>query len=190
MTRIGRRPHQGAAAAAGTAAVGWALAFAGGCSTPPGEAAPAEPEAAPADHTTVRVERYFSRDGLMQAKLEADTLFMWDDSAHARVKGLVLVVYNQGGGRRARVTADEGRMGTMTDELQATGSAVLSIPSEEREVRSAELWFALERDSVWSDSSVVMLDRGCRVEGDGFGSDLAFDNLVIRGTRAGECPGR
>lgn len=173
-----------------TVAAAGALALAGAC-TPPSEPPAAEPEAAMrADHTSVQVERYFSRDGLMQAKLEADTLFMWDDSSHARVKGLVLVVYNQGGGRRARVTAGEGRMGTMTDELRATGNAVLSIPSEDREVRSAELWFALERDSVWSDSSVVMLDRGCRVEGDGFGGDLSFDNLTIRRTRAGECPGR
>ena len=183
--RIDRR-RRGAAAAAACA-----LAFAGGCTTPPSEPSSAEPEAAPADHTTVQVERYFSRDGVMQAKLEADTLLMWDDSAHARLKGLVLEVYNQGGGRRARITADEGRMGTMTtDELRATGNAVLSIPSEDREVRSAELWFAIERDSVWSDSSVVMLYQGCRVEGDGFGSDLAFDNLVIRGTRADECSGR
>lgn len=181
--RTGRRRR---AAAAGL----WALALAGGCTTPPSEPSDAGPEAAPADHTTVRVERYYSRDGVMQAKLEADTLLMWDDSAHARVKGLVLEVYNQGGGRRARVTAGEGRMSTTTDELRARGNAVLSIPSDDREVRSAELWFALERDSVWSDSSVVMLYRGCRVEGDGFGSDLAFDNLVIRGTRADACPGR
>lgn len=180
--RAGRRLRAAVAA--------WALALAGACAPPPSEPPAADPEAMRADHTTVQVERYFSRDGLMQAKLEADTLFMWDDSAHVRVKGLVLVVYNQGGGRRARVTADEGRMGTMTDELRATGDAVLSIQSEDREVRSAEIWFALERDSVWSDSSVVMLAAGCRVEGDGFGSDLSFDNLTIRRTRAGECPGR
>lgn len=182
--RPGRRPAIAAWALAVAAAV------AGSCTTPPSEPPVAEPEAMRADHTTVRVERYFSQDGLMQAKLEADTLFMWDDSAHARVTGLVLVVYNQGGGRRARVTAAEGRMGAMTDELRATGNAVLSIPSEDREVRSAELWFALERDSAWSDSSVVMLSGGCRVEGDGFGSDLSFDNLTIRGTRAGVCPER
>ena len=172
------------------ALVAAACALAGGCTTPASEPLAGDPDEVYADHTSVSVERYFSRDGLMQAKLEADTLLMWDDSAHARVKGLVLVVYNQAGGRRARVTAAEGRMGAMAQELRAIGNAVLAIPSDDREVRSAELWFALDRDSVWSDSSVVMLDSGCRVEGDGFGSDMSFDNLVIRGTRAGECPGR
>ncbi len=174
------------------AAVGLALGLAA-CGSPSDETAPAELLAAGADHVTYGVTRRFSRDGVEEALMRADSMYMWDDSSRVRMMGLTLEVFTEGGGRRAVITAERGRMDTAGEELVATGNAVLSIPAEGREIRSAELRFVLavgmER-RIETDSAVTMREGSCTVRGDGLRSDLSFDELRIIGTREGECPSR
>lgn len=163
-----------------------------GCAGPSDETTPAELLDAGADHVTYGVTRLFSRNGVEEAQMRADSMYMWDDSSRVRLMGLTLEIYTEGGGRRAVITAERGRMDTEGEELVATGNATLSIPAEGREIHSAELRFVLaagiER-RIETDSAVTMREGNCTVEGDGLRSDLSFDELRILGTREGECPG-
>lgn len=163
------------------------------CGTPADETAPAELSAAGADHVTYGVTRRFSREGVEEAVLRADTMYMWDDSSRVRLMGLALEVFSEGGRRRALITADRGRMDMGGEELVASGNASLSIPSEGREISSAELRFVLagsRERRIETDSAVVMREGGCTVQGDGLRSDLSFDELRILGAREGVCPGQ
>lgn len=164
-----------------------------GCVAPAGETAPAEFSTAGADHVTYGVSRRFSREGVEEALLRADTMYMWDDSSRIRLMGLTLEVFSEGGSRRALITADRGRMDLAGEELVASGNAALSIPSEGREISSAELRFVLagsRERRIETDSAVVMREGDCTVQGDGLRSDLSFDELRILGVREGVCPGR
>lgn len=151
------------------------------------EPPPAGLETVDADEIVYGVSLNMSRDGIREATLTADSMFSWRDSTHARVMGLSLIVYNERGGRRATITADQGRLNRMGNELTATGSAVLAIPGQGREIRTEELHFALEVNRVWTDVPVVMLEGGCEFEGDRLQSDMDFDDVRIWGTRERGC---
>lgn len=151
------------------------------------EPPPAGLETVDADEIVYGVSLNMSREGIREAMLAADSMFSWKDSTHARVMGLSLVVFDERGGRRATITADEGRLNRMGNELTASGNAVLSIPEQGREIRTDELHFAPEVDRVWTDVPVLMHEGGCVFEGDRLQSDMDFDDVRIWGTRERGC---
>ena len=143
-----------------------------------------------ADEIVYGVSHNMSRDGIREARLEADSMLMWRDSTHAWVMRMTLLVFDDQGGQRATITADRGRFDMATNELMAVGNAVLSIPGQDREIRTEVLNFSQESDRVWSDVPVVMREAGCEIEGDRLQSDIAFDEVKLWGTREKDCPER
>ncbi|MCY4400055.1 MAG: LPS export ABC transporter periplasmic protein LptC [Gemmatimonadetes bacterium] len=154
------------------------------------EGATSELETIDADKILYGVSLNMSREGIREALLTADSMFIWRDSTHSRVLGLTLLVFDQGGRRRARITASEGRLNQLGNELTASGNAVLTIPEQDREIRTDELHFAPEADRVWTDVDVVMREGECEIEGDRLQADMAFDDVRIWGTRERECASR
>lgn len=157
------------------------------CSTESEEGPTTELEEINADEIVYGVSRRLTREGVQEALLFADSMFMWRDSAYARVIGLTLIVYDEQGRRRANIEADGGRLSNAGNELRAYGNALLRIPGTGQEIRTEELNFAPDEDRVWSDRHIVMREAGCVVEGDRFQADMSFDDLKIWGTREGEC---
>ena len=143
-----------------------------------------------ADEVVYGVSHNMSKDGIREARLEADSMLMWRDSSHTWVMQMTLLVFDDQGSQRATITADRGRFDMATNELMAVGNAVLSIPGQEREIRTEVLNFSQESDRVWSDVSVVMREAGCEIEGDRLQSDIAFDKVKLWGTRERDCPDR
>ena len=154
------------------------------------EGATSELETIDADKILYGVSLNMSREGIREALLTADSMFIWRDSTHSRVVGLTLLVFDPGGRRRARITASEGRLNQLGNELTASGNAVLTIPEQDREIRTDELHFAPEADRVWTDVDVVMREGECEIEGDRLQADMAFDDVRIWGTRERECASR
>ncbi len=166
------------------------LALASSCTTGTEQETGEELEAVSADEIAYGVERRLTRDGVHEATLIADSLFLWRDSSHARVMGLTLIVFDERGRRRATINANAGRLSQGTNELTATGNAILSVMTTGQEIRTEELHFSQDDDRIWSDLPVVMREAGCEVEGDRFQADMAFDDLRIWGTREGACANR
>ena len=136
------------------------------CSADSEEGPTTELEEINADEIVYGVSRRITQEGVQEALLFADSLFMWRDSAYARVIGLTLIVFDEQGRRRANIEADGGRLSNAGNELTAYGNAVLRIPDTGQEIRTEELNFAPDEDRVWSDLHVVMRESGCVVEGD------------------------
>ena len=160
------------------------------CSTESEQGPATELDAVNADEIVYGVSRKLTREGVQEALLFADSMFMWRDSAHARVVGLTLIVYDEQGRRRANIEADGGRLSKAGNELTARGNAILRILATGQEIRTEELNFAPDEDRIWSDQHVIMREAGCVVEGDRFQADLSFDDVKIWGTREGECEER
>ena len=125
-----------------------------------------------ADDVMYGVSHNMSKDGIREAQLAADSMLMWNDSTHTWVMGMTLLVYDEQGCRRATITADRGRFDMSTNELMAVGNAVLTIPGQDREIRTEVLNFSQDSDRVWSDVPVVMREGGCEIEGDRLESDI------------------
>ncbi len=150
--------------------------------TGPGGLAPTS-----ADEVTFDVTHVVSVDGVREARLRADSMLAWRDSAHVVLGRMELAIFDEQGRARATITADSGRLLRRTDELTAMGNARLVVAAEDLEISSSILRFAPASDRVWSDSAVVMRKEQCRVEGDRFEADLNFDDVTIGGTQERGC---
>lgn len=137
-----------------------------------------------ADFVVLGGEQYLSQDGQREAHLVYDTAFQWMDSASVALRRLHLVVFNEDGSERARVTADRGRLDQGTNRMVAHGNVLLVVPGEGRTLRSEELHYDPEGGRIWSDSAFVMEVPGRPpLRGVSFESDLEFQNFVARGRR-------
>jgi LPS export ABC transporter protein LptC len=150
-----------------------------GCEEP-GEPAVVSPEilALDADFIVFGGEQYISRAGITEAHLVYDTAFQWIDSSAVALRRLVLVVFNEDGTERARVTADRGTLDQRTDQMVARGSpgnpARLVVPGEGRTLESQEIHYDPEGGRIRSDSSFVMRTPTQVLRGRSFTSDLDF----------------
>ena len=162
-----------------------------GCSAGTDEGPISELDEVAAENVLYGTSRTLTRNGIQEGLLEADSIHMWRDSTHSRVYGLTLFLYDERGREKGRVTADGGRLSTLRAELWAFGSALLSVPADElneaREIEADELHFELDRDRIWTRVPVRMMRGGCEVTGDGFDTDLSFNDLRIESPREGGC---
>lgn len=144
-----------------------------------------------ANQTLYVTTRNLTREGVQEGRLEADSIHMWDDSTHVRVYGLTVLLFDERGREKGRVTAEGGRLSSVGNELWAYGNALLTVPEDElnerRNIRAEELFFDLERERIWTGVAVNMQRGNCAVTGDGFESDLSFNNLTIEAPREGGC---
>lgn len=151
-----------------------------------------ELEEVAADQTIYDTSIKLTQDGVQEGTLEADSIHMWQDSTHQRVYGLTLLLFDEWGREKGRVTADAGRMSSDgSSELWAYGNALLSVPADElneaREIEADELFFNMDSDRIWTHVPVRMERGGCRVTGDGFETDLSFNDLRIEAPKDGGC---
>jgi len=189
MVPLRGRPRAGSGARpAGFATLAAVVALA--CLNEADDTAGTEFQESSADDVMYGVSHNMSKDGIREAQLQADSMLMWNDSTHTWVMGMTLFVFDDQGGRRATITADRGRFDMSTNELMAVGNAMLTIPGQDREIRTEVLNFSQESDRVWSDVPVVMREGGCEIEGDRLESDISFDQVKLWGTRERDCPER
>ena len=167
-----------------------ALIWAGCAPTQTEGVGPTQLDEALADQIVYGVRRNMSKDGIREAILEGDSMFVWEDSSHIQIEGLRLTVFNDLGVRQATIVALRGKLTESSSELTALGDVVLTIPEGNREIRSQELKFAPETDRIWTDSAVVMTEGDCTVEGDRLQADMDFNDVRIWATRGRECTSR
>lgn len=170
------------------------LAAAAACTSEGDDGPLTELEEVAADQTLYDTSINLTRNGVQDGMVDADSLHAWNDSSHVRVYGLTLFLYDEQGREKGRVTADAGRMNIdgVSNDLWAYGNALLSVPADElneaREIEADELFFDMERDRIWTHVPVRMMRGGCRITGDGFQSDLSFNDLRIDAPKEGGCP--
>lgn len=165
-------------AAAGLAAVG---ACQGPTDTP---TVAADLEAMGADHMITGMVSFLSASGVREGRIEADTAYVYVDSATTSLRGMRLIFYTESGRPRATVTAESGELDDNTDRMVARGNVVLTVHQDGRRIESPELHYDPGRDRLWSDSATVqIMPDGSVTRGSSFESDLEFQNFRLANPR-------
>lgn len=121
-----------------------------------------------------------SKDGVRTAFLQADRACLWENADTIVVESFRLTVYQEGTGvEDAVVTGSRGVLNLTTQQMRANGSAILFIPSQGRRIESEELYYDPQGNRMYSDSATFMYHEGRVLEGSGFTSDLAFENVTM-----------
>ena len=151
---------------------------------------PEELRALNADQVLFDIVTHVTVDGIREARIQADTAYIWQDSTSVAMRTVNLIMYDEAGEERARVTSRTGLMNEDTQLMVARGDAVLVMA--DRRIESAEIHYEPQRDRIWSDSTTIMTmtEGGRVVEGSAFLSDANFENIFIQNqrTRSGGGP--
>ncbi len=137
-----------------------------------------------ADNVVFGMVAFMTSRGIREGRVEADTAFMFADSAKVFLRRMRITFYNENGTARATVTGASGEWDQNTDRMTARGDVVLVVHEDGRRIESQELHYDPNRDRIWSDSATVqILPDGTVTRGSAFESDLEFRNVRIRSIR-------
>ncbi len=137
-----------------------------------------------ADVVNYGMTSFLSSTGIREARIQADTAYIYADSAKAYLRQMELIIYQEDGRARATVTALRGELDTNTDAMLAQGDVVLTVHEDGRIIQTSELHYDPQRDRIWSDSATTQIMADGRVtEGTAFESDMEFRNIDIANPR-------
>jgi LPS export ABC transporter protein LptC len=159
-----------------------AVLLAGAC----GEEEP-EPELAgpdfgemEADQVMVDVEHYMTREGVRNAHLVADTVYLMDEGASAHLRHYTVDFYGDRGERTSVLTAHDGVYDMRTGDMRASDSVVVVDPDGTRQLTTEELRYDAETRMLESDSSFTLVRGRDTLRGTGFVTNPGLDSLTTR----------
>jgi LPS export ABC transporter protein LptC len=132
-----------------------------------------------AESVIYRMVTLITVNGVQEARVEADTAYLFPDSTVYSLRNPLLILFTPQGVERARVVSREGRINLSTKELLAMGDVVLTIPEGDRRVETQELNYDPNGDKIWSDSASTMWEGTTVTRGESFESDLEFRRAVV-----------
>jgi LPS export ABC transporter protein LptC len=142
-----------------------------------------EYEPLPADQVLMNFDYLFTSDGVRRAHLQADTAFLFEDSAATHLRVVTLEMFNDAGTLTSTLTSEEGEYNTGTQKTVARGNVVLIMPDPDgRTIWTEELHYDPASKRVWSDVATrMLLNSGQELHGQGFTADDQFLNVDITG---------
>ena len=145
-----------------------------------------ELQAMDADYVAFGMRTYVTANGVREARIQADTAYIYEAESNAVLKRMTLVFYDELGGERATVTGLAGDWNQETNRMVARGDVVLFVHTDSSTIESPEIYYEPDLDKIWSDSSTVRtMKDGSVTSGTAFESDMSFENIVIQNMRGG-----
>lgn len=138
----------------------------------------------PADHVVYGMIHHMTRDGVRQALLRADTAYLYEDSATARMMGVRMNVYDEQGTERAVVTAQGGWIDYRIEQMMAWGDVVVVSQDEARRIETEELHYDPRGGRIWSTVATTLREGGRTIRGSGFESDGQLRNIRVTDARS------
>lgn len=139
-----------------------------------------------ADNVIYGMSSYLTVEGVREGHVEADTAYMYVDSAHVDLRGMRIEFHDDDGRPRATVTGRTGEWDQDRDIMVARGDVLLVVHEDDREIRTEELHYDAYGERVWSDSATTQtLANGTVTRGSSFESDLGFEDVRIENIRGG-----
>lgn len=136
----------------------------------------------PASMIMSDMTQYMTTQGIRKARLQGDTAYIYDDSGTVKIKGVNLLIFDENGAEKARLTSERGDFNTATQAMIARGKAVLvTVGGQRKRIETEELHYDPQSHRLWSTVRTVMLDGNSRVTGSGFEADDKFTNVQIKG---------
>lgn len=133
-----------------------------------------------ADQVMVEVEHYMTRDGVRNAHLVADTVYLMDEGASANLRHYTVDFYDARGERTSVLTADDGVYHMQSGDMRASGGVVVVDPEGARQLTTERLRYDAESRMLESDVDFTLIRGRDTLQGTGFVTDPGLDSLTTR----------
>lgn len=154
----------------------FALACGGDGTAPPRVSG--SPMADSADQMMFGINTLLTNRGVLNAELDADTAFFFDENTRIELRGVKLTFYTRTGERNSVLTSREGTYNTRQSHMEARGTVVV-VTEDGRRLTTEQLRYDQIRNEISSDSAFVLTEPGRRLEGVGFTSDPNMNNVRV-----------
>ncbi|MEO8294755.1 MAG: LPS export ABC transporter periplasmic protein LptC [Gemmatimonadota bacterium] len=138
-----------------------------------------------ADQILFELSHYVTELGIKRSLVEADTAYMFDATQSSELKKVKVTFYDDNGGVKSTLTANEGTYFQQTGGMTARGNVVGTSP-DGRTLRTSELKYDPVAKKISTDKPFTFDRNGDHLEGDGFTSDVDFQNVVVTRPRGVE----
>lgn len=136
------------------------------------------PLADSADQVMYKAWFNLTDDGLARARMDADTLYFFDDNTRIEAENPHVTFFTSNGLKDAVLTARHGTSNTRTNNMIARKNVVV-VSEDGRRLTTSELLYNQQKNEISSDSAFVMTEPDRRLEGIGFRSDPNMKNIQI-----------
>jgi LPS export ABC transporter protein LptC len=136
------------------------------------------PLADSADQLMFGIETLLTDRGVLNARLEADTAFFFDENTRIELRGVHLTFYTRTGERNSVLTSREGTYNMRQSRMEARGNVIV-VSEDGRRLTSEQLRYDQTRDEISSDSAFVLTEPDRRIQGIGFTSDPNMNNVRV-----------
>ncbi|MGH7718152.1 MAG: LPS export ABC transporter periplasmic protein LptC [Gemmatimonadaceae bacterium] len=149
----------------------------------PPVAAP-NPLADSADQVMFGIRWNMTTNGVLRARLLADTAYFFDDNARMELRDVHMTFFDAIGQQTSVLTSREGTYNTRLSTAEARGDVVM-VGEEGRRLTTEQMRYNQSQNLVSSDSAFVFTGPNQRLEGIGFVSDPEMSNVRILGQPSG-----
>lgn len=141
------------------------------------------PDELPPGDVTFGVTHVMTTNGVRSAVLEADTAVQMENGARWDLRGVEIEFYTDSGAESGVLTSRRGEYTPEDGSFIARDSVVLVTRSEQgsRHLETEELYYDVQTEQIWSDSSFVLDEGGSISRGSSFRSDVDGDNWTAVG---------
>jgi LPS export ABC transporter protein LptC len=135
-----------------------------------------------ADQILFGLMHYVTEEGIKRSLVEADTAYLYDATQTAELKKVKVTFYDEKGAVSSVLTANEGTYFQQSGGMTARGNVIGTSP-DGRTLRTSELKYEPNSKKVSTDKAFTFMRNGNQLEGDGFVSDVDFNNIVVNRPR-------
>ena len=132
-----------------------------------------------ADQVLIAMTHYVTNNGVLRARVRADTAYMYSPTQTAELRDLHITFYDAQGRETSTLTAREGTYHWRTGDMEARGSVVI-VTTDGRTLRSEVMHYNQALNQVSSDQAFVFDGPDRHIEGEGFTSDPDFKDVVAQ----------
>lgn len=131
-----------------------------------------------ADQVLVDMTHYVTGDGIVRARVRADTAYFYQNSQVAELRVVHVTFYDGEGNETSTMTAREGTYHWGTGDMEGRGNVVVVGSGDGRTLRTEVMRYRQQTNQVSSDQPFVFDGPGRHIEGEGFTSDPNFRNVT------------
>jgi LPS export ABC transporter protein LptC len=131
-----------------------------------------------ADQVLIDMTHYVTDDGVVRARVRADTAYFYQTTQTAELRNVHVTFYDTDGRETSTMTAREGTYHWVTGDMEGRGNVVVVGAGDGRTLRSQVMRYNARANQVSSDQPFVFDGPGRHMEGDGFVSDPNFRNVT------------
>lgn len=141
-----------------------------------------------ADQVLIDMTHYVTNDGVVRARVKADTAFFYQSTQSVEMHNVHVTFYDTNGTETSTMSANDGTYHWATGDMEGRGNCVVVGAGDGRTLRSEVMRYKQAINQVSSDQPFIFDGPGRHVVGQGFTSDPEFRNVTAlrpKGTGGG-----